>query len=294
MYRNVRLFVGSLGRPPSMGRFFRGSSRVVPVALPEHLLHKKVDAGVHDHRRRAVSSEQTPLLRSIMDVVLIKIDSPTAGDESYASSSDTGGEQRQLPEYRVATEKDGDAELIRARIYAINQLLAAKQQKEWLAYKDRKRRQLLALSKCAESCWPHVARSGLYRWAARCERVRQDEARRAKMLEELAVQKLKREEAALARVAARASRQAQDRKMLHSNKDLLDVMPVDPDAKNASMPRYCPWYSTVDGCRLSECPLSHRHIPEDLISYKYRLWALENHNGWAGEPVNASKERYDL
>ena len=51
--------------------------------------------------------------------------------------------------------------------------------------------------------------------------------------------------------------------------------------------RYCPWFSTMDGCPLHACPFSHARLPTHLVTYKYRAWAFEvAEYGWVGEPIN--------
>jgi len=64
-------------------------------------------------------------------------------------------------------------------------------------------------------------------------------------------------------------------------------MPVDGSCGPARI-RHCPWQHTAAGCpRLSSCPLSHKPLPPDWQpTWKYRLWALENHEGWTGEASN--------
>ena len=272
-----------------MRRLVHRSSRVAPESSAKYICAVPPPGQADEsHLLRHLLPRQTKLMHSIMDACLVRVSPPQSSTSYASSSSESGSEQSSIAEFRVPTEKDKDADLIRARIYAINRLLAARQKREWEEYKQRKHTQMVALGKCAESCWPSIARWGLRRMAERCERVRRDEIRRAEMLKRLAEERRRRESEALARVAAQAMEHAKTRQVLHSNHDLLETMPVDPDAKpTASMPRYCPWYSTVDGCKLSRCPLSHAKLPDGLVTWKYRLWALESHNGWTGEPVNA-------
>ena len=67
---------------------------------------------------------------------------------------------------------------------------------------------------------------------------------------------------------------------------MVRAMPVDR-SRGPQMTRYCPWFSTAAGCeRLSSCPLSHSPLPRELVTYKYRAWALETSDGWIGETVN--------
>ena len=73
-----------------------------------------------------------------------------------------------------------------------------------------------------------------------------------------------------------------------ADEEMLRAMPVDPKG-GPQLTRYCPWASTGAGCpRLSSCPLSHRPLPPELVTNKFRVWAPEGpREGWIGEAFNA-------
>ena len=87
---------------------------------------------------------------------------------------------------------------------------------------------------------------------------------------------------------ALAVRAADDEAVLRANEAMVQEMPIDTSCGSGgtSRTRFCPWHATVAGCPLSHCPLSHNALPSALATWKFRLWALEAHNGWIGEPCN--------
>ena len=239
---------------------------------------------------RKMDPSASSLARIIHAAVLVKVEPKT---DSNLSSEESAAES--CVEYRLGTEKDADAELRRARIYAINKLLRSRQEREFDVYKAKKKSQMMALERCAASGAVTLAHRGLHRLAERCERKRRDDERRSVLQRRLAEENRRKEAEALARIAALERRCARDAAMLKANEEILNSMPLYADAKakppwpySAAGNRYCPWFSTVDGCLLGRCPLSHVELPKELVTWKYRLWALEAHNGWRGEPVNQS------
>lgn len=255
-------------------------------AIPSHLLRHATE----------------PLQQQILELVLFRL-SNGASDSSEAASRRGGSASTET--FRVATADDDSEEvdLRRRRIYALNQLLSARHQEAWRRYRHRRQGQLNALEKCAERGAVQVARWGLLRFAEQCRCLRRDERLReivrAKQEARRAAEARQREADLLARCAADAAKRADDEANLRENEAMLQAMPIDPEGAQqahrvgdkeiatGSPRRFCPWNSTADGCPLSECPLSHRTLPTELVTWKYRAWALESHNGWLGEKVNA-------
>ena len=160
----------------------------------------------------------------------------------------------------------------RAQIYALNNLLRERSTSEWKAYQKIRRRRMVALECCLDHLVPRLEGVGLKRWAERCVWVQEDERQEA-------VLRVARSEATLSHCISITATSEDDEMIIRA-------MPVD-ELCGPQRTRHCPWYSTAAGCpRLSSCPLSHRVLPRELVTWNYRRWALEMHDGWCGEPVN--------
>ena len=192
-------------------------------------------------------------------------------------------------------DSDEDADARRRRIYALNDVMRTQHAAMWVRYQRVRSRQMAALSKCILDGAVPRARWGLHRFAERCAWVQEDEDRSRARKAALIAAARKREAETLAKLAAQA---ADDERMLRSNEEMVQAMPEDPmscahraDLTNV---RYCPWYNTVDGCKLHRCPLSHCLLPEELVTFKFRAWAFEANNGWCGERQTVGELLKDL
>ncbi len=172
---------------------------------------------------------------------------------------------------------DSPAACRRAQIYAINSLCRQRSVAEWQAYQQKRRRQMAALEMCFEHARPMWESVGLRRWAERCRWVQEHERHQVALAAE-------RAQSTLAYCITITATSDDDAAMLHA-------MPVD-ECCGRQQTRYCPWYSTAAGCpRLSSCPLSHNELPQEQVTWAYRRWALEAHDGWIGEPMNKKYAR---
>jgi hypothetical protein len=275
--------------------------------VPAHLL------------RRA---DGTPAMERILDLVLVRVasssssaststtaSSSTAASASTAAVSTADGSSGDV--YRVGMQGDEEesADMRRRRVYALNQVLHERQQRAWRAYQRKRRAQMAALELCVAHGSAPMARRALHRLAERCAMAADDEALRAKQAAQRAAEARAREADEIARCVAEASRRADDEEMLKADEDMLNAMPIDEEegegegegagggegeggraSRTSAIPfRFCPWHSTADGCPLHCCPLSHRELPAALVTWKYRAWALEAHNGWKGERINSAQ-----
>ena len=259
------------------------------------------------HLLRHAHPALPPLIRAIMGLVLVPVDPNCCSTPPPSSSSAPNlkllGHAQNIKAmeaaaapaevWRVGTPEDDEetADLRRRRIYALNQLLCEQHQSQWRAYRHRRSQQMRALSKCAENGSVNVSRLGLRRFADSCARMRDDERLAAEEAQRQLEEDQRREAEKLARCAALASKQHDDEAAMQANEECILAMPFDP-ASEGGKARYCPWFSTADGCPMTSCPLSHASLPVRLVTYKYRLWAFETaERGWAGEPMNGpSKE----
>jgi len=195
--------------------------------------------------------------------------------ESHASSRVRSPDPRAPSNdpHAAAREEQEDRALRRAQIYAINKLMARRAQAAWEAYRSTRGRQMAALDRCCASGATTVAVRGLRRWAERASWKRQHNEYRATLEQ-------RREAQSLRHCIEVMSASPDDAAVVRE-------MPVDGSCGPARI-RHCPWQHTAAGCpRLSSCPLSHKPLPPDWQpTWKYRLWALENHEGWTGEASN--------
>ena len=251
------------------------------------------DEEIPFHLLRLAHPTLPPLVRTIMGLVLVPVDGTPSLNTSCSSPSlklvSTKKTADAAPAtFRVGSPGDDEetADLRRRRIYALNQLLSRQHQAQWQAYRRRRSRQMAALSRCADSGSVTVSRWGLRRFAECCARLREDERRQAEEAQRWLEEEQRREAEKLARCAARARKRQDDDAALQANEEMLLAMPCDPECAGGKT-KYCPWFSTVDGCPLGACPLSHAQLPIRLVTYKYRLWAMEvSECGWVGEPMN--------
>ena len=122
--------------------------------------------------------------------------------------------------------------------------------------------------------------------AAQCAILQDDEQREAAKTQRRREEAERREAEQLKHYAALAKKQEDDDAAVKANEEILLAMPID-DASAGGKARYCPWFSTMDGCPLHACPFSHARLPIHLVTYKYRAWAFEvAEYGWVGEPIN--------
>ena len=201
-----------------------------------------------------------PFAQLIYELTLFALD-PVASKAAGAS-------------FRVAkSDDDGDeVDLRRRRIYALNAVLQERQRSEWIRYRGNKRGQMAALEACLAAGANTASRRGLAQLSQRVAVAMDDERQHA---QQQAIDEGNTLEYCIACIVP----------CTEDDKELVRAMPVDSES-GAARSRYCPWASTADGCpRLSSCPLSHRPLPERLVTFKFRCWALEKHNGWTGEGV---------
>lgn len=218
-----------------------------------------------------------PSQLNILELVAVKIDGMCG--EGASSSTE--------PMFRVGyaeADSDDDADARRRRIYALNAVMYKQHHAAWLRYSGLRSRQINALEKCFEDGATPLARWGLRRFAERCTWMRIDEGVQAERQLKRLAELRQREAESLAKLA---QCRAADEKVLRADEEMVQAMPEDPISAvyraDLTPARFCPWYSTSNGCPLHRCPLSHNPLPTELVTYKYRAWALEAHNGWSGE-----------
>ena len=146
------------------------------------------------------------------------------------------------------------------------------------------------MSRCAEAGAVTIARWGFARLVERCAWRDRDLRKQAEIRRRLDAIT---ETQTLARCAELAA--PDDEAAQCAAEEILWTMPIDPESADAKT-RFCPWYSTGRGCLVRKCQLSHRHLPADKVTSKYRLWAFEVAplRGWIGEPSSAAGVCVDI